>query len=82
MAKLARTKGKMWVNESKRIVLYVVYYNERRYPNTPNEWYQTSEAEAKKLEEAWRLEDEQRLKELEAGATKESTDSPEPPPAD
>lgn len=67
MEKLARTKGKMWVNESKRVVSYSVHYNERRYPNTPNEWYLMSEAEAKKLEEAWRLENEQRLKDLEAG---------------
>lgn len=65
----------MWVNEAKRLVRYSVYYPERRYPNTPNEWYLMSEAEAKKLEEAWRLEDEQRLKELEAGESNAESSS-------
>lgn len=69
---LKKQKGKMWVNETKRMVRYSVYYNEVKYPNTPEEWRLESEVDALMMEANWQLEDEQRLKELEAGGDAES----------
>lgn len=75
---LKKQKGKMWVNESKRMVRYSVYYNEVKYPNTPEEWRLESEVDALMMEANWQLEDEQRLKEQEADTSTAPSDSPAP----
>lgn len=55
----------MWVNETRRMVRYSVYYNEVLYPNTPDEWRLEAEPDALALENIWQMEDEQKRAEAE-----------------
>lgn len=75
---LKKQKGKMWVNESKRMVRYSVYYNEVKYPNTPEEWRLESEVDALMMEANWQLEDEQARLESEG----EKAPQPDQPQAE
>lgn len=65
MKRLKRQKGKIWVNETKRMVRYSVYYNADLYPNTPNEWVLEDEADGLALDAVWQQEDEQKRAEAE-----------------
>lgn len=78
MKRLKRQKGKIWVNETKRMVRYSVYYNADLYPNTPNEWVLEDEADGLALDAVWQQEDEQkRAQEEGLLPTPTTSESPE-----